>query len=282
MIRIPNPTLLNFFRTDKAITYLVIGLLLVNCSVRLPVSSVSARDERTNGLIEWPEITDENDDHRIVVRPLENVDQMLLFEVEVTNKNQDSLYINPQHWQLQYFSNKYDRSRHSVDTLSYPLTGSEINDAYQDIAKRIQKARDGTIALLVIGIVVVVVVVLLAASAGSKRKEKRDSRDSNAAHQSNNSGLNVSVGLGYVGYAQPKTDHWTTKEKITYFRLRGEVLKEINNGPRVLLKGESHIFGLFFPRKELARDLILNGAIDNQSYSWDFVHDGQTLPNVKL
>lgn len=251
-------------------------MLTVSCSVKLPTSSIYITDTNTNEFIQWPEIIDEDDNQRVRLTPLENVDQMLLFEVEVTNKNQDSLYINPQSWQLDYLSMEYDKSFSSIGSASYPLSGSEINESYQNIAKRIVDARNGTTALVIVGIVVVIAVVILVASTTSS-KNKKDKKD---RKKRANTGFIAAMNFTFNSNSTPETDEWTNKQKIAYFRKRGELLQNVYFGPRAILKGETCVFVLYFHRKESISHLQLNGVVGDQDYSWKFQHNTEDMTKV--
>ncbi|MFY0653985.1 MAG: hypothetical protein JXQ96_18230 [Cyclobacteriaceae bacterium] len=264
-----NP--LVFFRTHRSFTFFLIGILSFSCTVRLPVSAIYATDTESNELIHWPEFVDENDSHRLRVTAMENIDQMLLFEVEVTNKNQDSLYVNPQEWQLDYRSSKYISS---VDSSSHPLNGPEVNNIYQGIAQRIKDARDGTTALIIVGIVAIIVIAIAMADIDSGSWQEGSSGNGGGSN------FNFFLNVGLNSYRPPHTEHWTTKQKITYYRRRGETLKDMDMSPQFIPKGESRLYGFFFPRKESVDWLTLRGLVDDQSYTWEFKHESAGMIKI--
>lgn len=273
-----NLNLLSFFRTRLFFTYFLISILTISCSVKLPTSSIYSTDANTNEQIKWPEIIDEDDYTRVRLTPLENVDQMLLFEVEVTNKNQDSLYVNPQDWTLDYLSIKNDKNLSPVDSTSHPLSGSEINDSYQKIAKRIVNARNGTTALVIAGLVVIIVVIVAIIASESDNKEK--DKDKKARKNTADLGFFAAMNINYSSFKAPETDEWSNKQRIAYFRKRGELLQHADFGPSTLLKGETRVFGLYFPRKGSSSNLMLNGVVGDEHYNWDFKHYVEDLVKI--
>ena len=121
-------------------------MILQSCSVKMPVSSIYSKDITTDERIQWPVIIDENESQLVRLTPLENIDNMLVFEVEATNKSQDSIRIDPQNWQLDYLS-MAQAGTMKIDSTSYPLRGDQINQTYQNIAKKLTKARNISIKI---------------------------------------------------------------------------------------------------------------------------------------
>jgi hypothetical protein len=253
---------LKFFRKSSFITYLMIGVLSISCSVQLPSSYIYTQDPKTNDLHKWPLITDDEENYRIELQALENVDQMLPFEVTITNKGEDTLYVDPGIWQLQY-AKEYAGDSTRLDTASYPLTGIQVNEAYQDIAFRKEKAKKNTrTAIIIIGVVLIVGIIIIVASANSneEKKEKKQSRRSGG-------GLNLNFGSNSSAREErPKN------EEIAYLRRTGQLMYDMNLGPRSISPGNTQTFTLYFPRNKSMQYLILDGAINDQLLSWDFLH----------
>lgn len=272
---------LRFFRNCPALIYFTIGMFLSGCVAKFPVSTIYANDSQTHSLVQWPETIEESDTQLVKIRPLENIDEMLLFELEVTNKSQEPIPITPQNWQLGYFSNYTKSESTSADSLSYPLSGSEVNKGYQKVAQDIKAAKDGTTALIVVGIVLIVAIFIIIAA-----NSDNNSSDNTSYYSYDNYmmdvGLNMSFAFFNQSYEPPITEEWSEKDKIAFFRERGEELKKVDNGPHMIPPGETYFYGLFFPRKKEARHLSLKGVIGNESYAWNFQHDGLNLPKAGI
>lgn len=277
----PYLKLLPLFRDHKFFCFFTLAIFLASCTARFPVSSIYSSNQSNDSIVQWPEIKDESSTQIVKMRPLENIHEMLLFELEVTNKSQDSIPITPKNWRLEYFSNFTALDSPTADTVSYPLNGAQVNQGYQKVADKIKAAKDGTTILIIMGIAVVVIALIVIASSSNKSKDKKSDR--NASYDTfANVGLNMSFGFHNRSFEHPRTDDWSEKEKIAYFRQRGQELKTMDNSQHMIPPGETYLYGLFFPRKATAKHLILKGTIGQESYTWDFDHDGLNLPKKKI
>ncbi len=274
----PHFSPFQIIRKNIEFTYIVLGIFLTSCTAQFPVSTIYAKDEQTQSLVRWPVITDEASKHSIKVIPLENVGEMLLFEVEVTNNSKDSIPIAPNQWQMEYFSSLQSYKSHQPDLMSYPLSGNKVNNEYQKIAKKIQAAKDGSSFFIALGIVVLFVAIIALES-------KSDSNNSDHSYTHNNnysSVFNLSLCSHTNSFRQPRTQGWTEKEKVSFFKQRGKELALVNNDLQMIPPGETYLYGLFFPRIEAAINLKLYGQVGADSYQWEFQHDGLNTAKTKL
>lgn len=282
MTRHATSNSLPFFRNSKLFIYFTIWIFLSSCVAKFPVSTIYANDDQSNSLIQWPEIVDESDTQLVKIRPMENIDEMLLFELEVTNKGAEPIPITPQDWKLAYFSSMAQSNSTLPDSISRPLNGAQVNQGYQKVAKEIKAAKDGTTVLVVLGVIMIVALIVIIASESNNNSGNGVANDHYGSYAGLDVGLNLSFALFNQSYAPPNTEHWREKDKIAYYRQRGQELEKVDNGPHTIPPGETYFYGLFFPRKKAARHLTLDGVVGNEYYEWNFQHDGLNLPKAEL
>ena len=251
----------NLLRIQKALSSSIIAVLCISCSVNIPQSYVQYVDLETKQVHPWPVITDENEDYKIEVEPLGNVDNTLVFDVGVTNKNFDTLFLEPRSWQLLYTSQLHNLEA-PLDTLE-ALTPEEISLVYANLAEKLEAVENSKeAAVIIIGILLIVGLLIIAMNVDSDEGDCEDCDDCYAY----DGGSYSSAGV-YSGGSSNAVD-----EEIWYYKQRSREITGKNLDLIKLLKGEYANFQLYFNRFENMRRLKLVGAINHQPFEWNFIH----------
>lgn len=249
---------LSFLQKHRLVKYILIGVLVTSCAVQTPVSNIYYKDHQTGSLHQWPLITDETNHYVVQVEPLENVHEMMLFDVSVTNKSDEKIIVDPGAWGLSYL----DRSGSSIDTSYVPMSGKQINNSYQRFADKMDKARkqENVAFAITAAVVLVAFVIVVAAFAGGDDDEDEEDEDEEDSFTIN---FGIASGSEDAG--------WSRKDEIKYLRRLGKEMKHANFEPLELTKGETDHFTLFFPREQ-SKHIVLDGRISDDLLSWRFKH----------
>ncbi|MFT7232313.1 MAG: hypothetical protein ACI8TA_001529 [Cyclobacteriaceae bacterium] len=261
----------NPFRKNQLLNAILIGLLSVSCTVNIPRSYIQYIDQETKQTKLSPVITDETDEYKLAVEPLGNVDDYLIFNVDLTNKNLDTLYIDPREWQLLFSESKYFYDSIPVDSLR-PLTPAEASLVYANLANKLQAAEDGKeAAIIIIGVVLIVGVIVLAVALAG---EDDEDDDSDYAYEGSDNNFNFSFNVLSSSDITPIRDRNMNpiQSEILYYKDMSREIKPQVQEKMFLQRGEFVNFDLYFKRMENMRTLKLQGGFNDQLFEWDFNH----------
>lgn len=258
----------NLLRRGQLFNAILIGLLSVSCSVNIPRSYIQYVNHETKKIQLSPVITDETDEYKLVVEPLGNVDDYLIFNVDLTNKNMDTLYIDPREWQLLYSESKFFNDSIPMDSLR-PITPNEASLVYANLADKLEGAEEGKkAALVIVGVVLIVGVILVAVALSGEGDE--DECEEEDEWGDFNFGLNV-ISSPEIRPSRDRNFSSIDRE-ILYYNDMSEVMKH-QVQERILLQRDEFVnFDLYFKRKENMRILKLKGGFNDQQFEWDFNH----------
>ncbi|MEP4534500.1 MAG: hypothetical protein ABJ004_15520 [Cyclobacteriaceae bacterium] len=248
----------------------LIAILCVSCSVQIPRSTVQYVDPDTNQVHEFPVIIDETEGYKLEVEPRGNVGDNLIFDIGVTNKNLDTLYVDPRDWQLYYSSLKEDHNITSIDTLQ-ALTPVEVSQVYAGLADKLQSAEDGKQAATVIVGLILIVGVLVIALKIAEEVEEDDEECCEGEF------VDFTVNVAADGIRNNARSFSTVDDEILYYRdMSNQVINDhlrFHNDERMLLlPGEQTRFDLYFKRKNNMKSLKLRGGFNGQVFEWEFNH----------
>jgi hypothetical protein len=241
-------------------TIVLVLLLCASCSVNIPRSTITYVDPVTKRWEDWPKITDETEKYKVTVEPLGNMNNTLVFDINVQNKNMDSLYIDPTVWKM-YGASQYKEEWIFADTLA-SLTPLQIAEAYDDLAKKMQTAKSNSeAAMIFFGIILLVGIIALAASTDSD-DESYDDDD----------GIFIGSSSGFSSY---KGNLPTEKQQIRQLRSQASFFRGTTHEPLVLRRGESAGFEMYFLRKTNFKVLRLQWGFNDEVFEWEFFHSIQ-------
>ncbi|MFY0601866.1 MAG: hypothetical protein JXR03_19485 [Cyclobacteriaceae bacterium] len=242
----------------KVINIAVITILCISCSVNIPQSTFQYYNPETKATLPNPVITDETDDYKLVIEPLGNVDNTLVFEINILNKNLDTLFINTKDWNLQYGNTVQPSAFVAQDTIP-PLTAQEASFVFQDLAQKLETAENNKqAAIIAIGIILIIGVIAIAVSSS----EEDDQSEYDDCYEG--------VFFEIDGYSENSFSH--IEDEIGFYKRKStEVLHELKEDIK-LLRGESTNFELFFRRVNQMKTLKLMGGFDDKTFEWNFIH----------
>lgn len=257
----------DFSTTRRAIKSAVALVLCASCSVTVPRSTVSFVNEETMETQLWPVISDENDNYKLSVSALGNIDDALIFQVDVTNKILDSLVIDPSLWQL-YPVTPAENGWTTLDTIQ-TMNTQEIAAVYSQLADKIQEAQNKeTAAKIIVGVVLIVGLLVLASEMDQKARKNNNNRDYYA-----NNYVSSSVNLSFNAIAPVRFDRRIgPKDRIYQMREESDKFKGFNQEPISLLPGEDVSFDVYFQRLADMNNFKLTWNLNGEQYEWYFNH----------
>ena len=248
----------------------LIAILCVSCSVQIPRSSVQYVDPHTSQTHEFPVIIDETEDYKLEVEPRGNVGDNLIFDIGITNKKLDTLYVDPRDWQLYYSALSQTHNVAFADTLQ-ALTPEEVSQVYAGLADKLQSAENGKQAATVIVGLILIVGVLIVILKIAEEVEG----DDEGCYESEF--VDFTVNVAADGVRNNKQSFSSVDDEILYYRdMSNQVLNDQlrlhNDRQMILLPGGQARFDLYFKRKNSMKSLKLRGGFNDQVFEWGFNH----------
>lgn len=241
----------------------VASLLCVSCSVNVPKSTMYYVDPDTQANVLWPEITEETDRYKLTLAPLGNVDEALVFEVNMLNKSQDSLLIDPRTWNL-FAANP--EIWNVLDTAQLMNT-SEIAVLYDQLADKVKTAQDNeTAAVVLVGVVLIVGVLFIIANAESDS----DDSESDSDGQWVDSSVDFFTEVSFSGGARPTM---TTGQIIQELKRESARFQRSFLESTYLLPEEEITFDLYYHRDQNKKGYILETDFEGKHLSWKMLHE---------
>ena len=248
---------------------LILSLLTVSCSLQAPRSTISVLDPQESKPRQWPVIQDQYDDYELILEPLENVENTLVFGVTLYNPGVEDLYVDPRLWTM-YTQSKVDD--HIIKDTVQVMDTEAIATVYQSQADRIIRAQKTKRTILIVtSIVLVLGTVAILANSNLDSDEVADYEGEEIIYSQPARRTSVSF-YGGMNFGPNRPRQKTPKEQIQWAQEMTERYQQSEMTPTYVPPGEEISFEVYFPRPEGLRAFQLNWQLAQKDLNWAFVH----------